>query len=441
MGDIAGFPYLEAEFTKEGALLAPPDPKQIADFVTSAGATDLLVISHGWNNDMDEARTLYRDFFGHARKALQEGMVPGAASRRFAVLGVLWPSKKFAEEDLIPGGGAGLGGAEDSAIGNRLEQLGQADPSAAAALGQARGLLDRLEHDSAAQRRFVDLVRSVVPRPKDTTDDASDQLFALPGDELLDMLSAPMLTLTPPSEESGGAAGGVATAAAGAQGQTAGLLDLGSGIKAGARRFLNFTTYYQMKERAGQVGAGGLNSVLRHLRTHGPAVRLHLIGHSFGGRLVAAAADGPGDAPAVRIDSLTLLQAAFSHNGFAPRFDGTHDGFFRKIVAERKVAGPIVVTYTVNDKAVGLAYPLSSRLARQQSSALGDANDPYGGIGRNGAVKTPEARGGELLAAGGPYAFAPGAIYNLRADAYITEHNDVARPETAYAMLSAVTAT
>src|SRR6266540_2536968 len=257
----------------------------------------------------------------------------------------------------------------------------------------------------------------VVPRPKDTTDDASDQLFALPGDELLDMLSAPMLTLTPPTEESGGAAGGVATAAAGAQGQTAGLLDLGSGIKAGARRFLNFTTYYQMKERAGQVGAGGLNSVLRHLRTHGPAVRLHLIGHSFGGRLVAAAADGPGDAPAVRIDSLTLLQAAFSHNGFAPRFDGTHDGFFRKIVAERKVAGPIVVTYTVNDKAVGLAYPLSSRLARQQSSALGNANDPYGGIGRNGAVKTPEARGGELLAAGGPYAFAPGAIYNLGADA------------------------
>ncbi len=246
----------------------------------------------------------------------------------------------------------------------------------------------------------------VVPRPKDTTDDASDQLFALPGDELLDMLSAPMLTLTPPSEESGGAAGGVATAAAGAQGQTAGLLDLGSGIKAGARRFLNFTTYYQMKERAGQVGAGGLNSVLRHLRTHGPAVRLHLIGHSFGGRLVAAAADGPGDAPAVRIDSLTLLQAAFSHNGFAPRFDGTHDGFFRKIVAERKVAGPIVVTYTVNDKAVGLAYPLSSRLASRSTttwpgprrrtrcsrrSPPPDAR-PRGGAGAERSASTPDAR-------------------------------------------------
>ena len=55
---------------------------------------------------------------------------------------------------------------------------------------------------------------------------------------------------------------------------------------------LNFATYYQMKERAGTVGAGGLNPLLRELRAAAPDLRIHLVGHSFGGRLVTAAALG-----------------------------------------------------------------------------------------------------------------------------------------------------
>ena len=76
-----------------------------------AALDDLVVVAHGWNNDMADARALYRDLLANVRRALDRGRAPGLAGRRIAVLGVLWPSKKFADEDLIPGGGASLGGA------------------------------------------------------------------------------------------------------------------------------------------------------------------------------------------------------------------------------------------------------------------------------------------------------------------------------------------
>ncbi len=138
---------------------------------------------------------------------------------------------------------------------------------------------------------------------------------------------------------------------------------------------------------------------------------------------------------------MTLLQAAFSHNGFAEKFDQTHDGFFRKVVTEHKVSGPIVITCTKNDNAVGVLYPLASLIAGQNASRLGDANDPFGGIGRNGAQKTPEAVDGILETVGSTYHFQTGKLYNLNADASITGHSDIAKNEVAYALLTAVATT
>jgi hypothetical protein len=134
---------------------------------------------------------------------------------------------------------------------------------------------------------------------------------------------------------------------------------------------------------------------------------------------------------------MTLLQAAFSHNGFALEFDGRRNGFFRDVVAKGRIVGPIVITHTVNDRAVGIAYPIASRIARQDSSDLGDEDDIYGGIGRNGALHTPEAEPGELLDVGGRYAFMPGKLYNLRADALISGHSDVTGAAVVHAVLSA----
>ena len=171
---------------------------------------------------------------------------------------------------------------------------------------------------------------------------------------------------------------------------------------------MNFLTYYQMKERAGTVGRGGAYDVLRQVRDRCPDIGLHLVGHSFGARLVTAATAGPEGKPPLQPDSLSLLQAAFSHYGFAQHWDNVHDGAFRMVVTNHLVSGPVLITCTQNDLAVGYAYPLASLLKNQVAAGLGDKNDRFGGLGRNGAQKTPEASAGRLLEVGGSYAFSVG---------------------------------
>jgi len=185
--------------------------------------------------------------------------------------------------------------------------------------------------------------------------------------------------------------------------------------------------YFQMKTRAGTVGAGGVAATLLRVRATQPNLPFHLVGHSFGARLVTAAASrlpsnsGP--------STLTLLQGAFSHNALSSKFDGQHDGAFRTLLADQRVSGPIVITHTKNDLAVGVAYPLASRIARDAAAALGDQDDPYGGMGRNGAQHTPEvaASEGELrdLGNAGTYTFGRGKVFNLNGDRFIKDHGDV----------------
>ena len=442
MAAIAGYPSFEIEFNKNGAAHDPAAVKQVLDFLAQGTVTDLFIISHGWNNDMTEARDLYRQFFARVREIMDGHFVPGIDARKFAILGILWPSKKFAEEELIPSGAASVGSpVTEAVIVRQLNTLkGVFDkPDADAVLDQAKVLVPQLENSPKARQKFADLIRSLPNKRKGVPEDASDRFFKPAGDEMMNKLSKPVLATPRPLGTTGGAAG-LRSPAAG-PGGAAGVGQLFSGVKSAALNLLNYTTYYQMKERAGLVGSAGVNAVIRQILDKSSSLKIHLIGHSFGGRLVTAAANGPANQPPVKPNSMTLLQAAFSHNGFAEKFDQTHDGFFRQVVTERKIAGPIVITYTKNDNAVGLLYPLASLIAGQNASKIGDANDPYGGIGRNGAQKTPEAVTAVLGSVGSSYQFQTGKFYNLNSDACITGHSDIAKNEVAYALLTAVAAT
>jgi hypothetical protein len=462
MAELAGFPYLEVQFTKQGEPFDQRETAAVLDTVRGGMIDELFVIAHGWNNDLAEARSLYRAFFTQIRRALDAGGAPGLAGRRIAALGILWPAKRFADEELIPGGGASLGGGvslggganlgggaglggglDERAVRRQLEDLkGAFDQPDEAVLERAKRLVPDLERSPQAQREFVNLIRSVLPRPQDSTDDASDLFFNLPGEEVLRLLEPPILPVGRQGGD-GGAGGNGALAfglmeeAGALPGGAAGFGDFFSGITAAARRLLNYATYYQMKERAGKIGMRGAYELLREIKTADPDLRVHLVGHSFGGRVLTAAALGPPGSPSVAPASMTLLQAAFSHNGFARQFDGRRDGFFRDVVAKGRIAGPILITHTKNDRAVGIAYPIASRIARQDSSDLGDEDDIYGGIGRNGALHTPEAEAGELLDVNGRYAFTPGKLYNLQADRLISGHSDVTGAAVVHAVLSA----
>ena len=438
MSTIAGFPYFEIQFTKEGKVFLASEAKELTDYLQQNQPTDLFVISHGWLTDTQGAKHLYETFFDQIRNIMNGGRVSGIQQRSFVVLGVLWPSKKFASQELTAGGAASAGDSTQEALEEQLAGLEEliGDPGTGPAFQELRALIPQLPENPVAGREFADLVRRLLPRQAADDEDASSAFFDLDSEEIVELLGQPIL-----ADLEVGDGGGAADMGDGPDqpgGDAAGFPTLG-GITGAAANLLNFATYYEMKQRAGMVGMKGLNPLLQTIHQQHPALQLHLVGHSFGGRLVSAAALGNSAQPILKVDTLSLLQSAFSHYGFAKKFDGSKDGFFRKVVDNHCVAGATLITHTSNDRAVGVAYPIASALARDNASALGDENDRFGAIGRNGAQKTPEAVAGlSLLAVGQPYGFQAGKLHNLKADAYIKNHGDICGPEVAYAVLTAV---
>ena len=448
MERVAGFPYFPIQFDKDGRrAVSDTALAALEHHLDTARPTDLLVISHGWNNNMDEAAQLYAELLGNMRTLLEQGKVPGLAGRSFAVLAVLWPSKKFEDSELIPSGAAGLGGVVS--ISDLRAQLGRLKggfdaPDGDATLDQMEALLPTLEERDADCRQFVELARSLVSAPLDASEDSSDRFFSGRPKAVFDAMTLPVSFVSgsqpgdPGADPVGGATGLPGEDDAGS---AAGLSDFFSGPLSAARNILNLTTYYQMKERAGRVGALGVNPLLRALGEKHSTLRMHLVGHSFGGRLVAAAVAGMDERSVLRVASMSLLQAAFSHYGFSGNWDENGaKGFFRRVIDQGAVAGPVIITCTPMDKAVGAAYPIASLLANQVASGLGDARSKYGGIGRNGAQKS-DAVDASLLEVGGSYAFTPAKLHNLKAGELIRSHGDVANARVAYAVLSAAAST
>jgi len=438
MSEISKFPYFEVEFTKDGTIHDQSELEQAADGLSKSKVTDLFVFSHGWNNDMDQARELYRDFFASMR-AVMDKKEQQMAGRKFGVLAVLWPSKKFADEDLIPSGAASTGDViDEQKVTERIDHLKDAldTKTAEKKLEQAKDLVADLENDPAVQDAFVDKIRSLLPKPK-KDEEVANEFFTLSGQEIFKRLEAP-----PGFDSVPEVGGGAAAMESWSDGGAASFGDFFGGIRAAAWRLLNYTTYYVMKERAGTVGRDGVSKAIPQIIARLPNLKVHLIGHSFGGRVVTAAADALGNKESTKPASMSLLQAAFSHNGFANKFDGTRDGFFRAVVTGKKVKGPIIITYTRNDRAVGFAYPIASKLSGIDAAAIGDENDRFGGLGRNGALVklTPEATAGELLALPGAYSFTSGKLFNLEASTFISDHGGVTGKEVANAVFCAATA-
>lgn len=426
----------DVEFTRDGSVF---DPDQVKALLKGCGkAGHLLVLTHGWNNDLDEAGRLYDAFLAGYTK-LAGG---GDEGTGVVVMRAFWPSKKFAMEQLIPGGGAASATSENetalhdalAALKQDPRRLGDEHESAArsANIDRASALVDQIEDSTDARSEFVLRIRAVLDPEEAHEDDASLEFFELEPEDLFDRFAEPV-----PVELVQGQ-GGVAALD---EGGAAGFLgDLLSGPRAAARRIANYATYYQMKARAGAVGRSGMASTLTRVRDRYPDLPVHLVGHSFGGRVVVSAASllEPGGAPV----TMSLLQAAFSHNGLGTKFDGRKDGAFRAVLSEGRVTGPVVITHSKRDTAVGVAYPLASRIARDNAAALGDANDPYGGMGRNGAQHTPEVSAAEdaLRPAGdgSAYSFKAGKVYNLAADELVKDHGDVTNQHVVNAVLHAM---
>jgi len=114
-------------------------------------------------------------------------------------------------------------------------------------------------------------------------------------------------------------------------------------------------SFWFMKRRAGQVGERLGRELLAPVfgMLGDSAPRLHLIGHSFGAKLVSSAVLG-----GLRPESLVLLLAAFSAYAFAEEVPGSkRPGYYRRVITERMVGDRIVALRSDHDRALSRLYP------------------------------------------------------------------------------------
>ena len=95
MPELSGFPSAEIQFDRDAKVVGGLD-EVLA--LAEGPCTDLIVMSHGWNNDAREAMELYKQLAASMRELLNQGRIPALRDRKIALVCVLWPSKKFADE-------------------------------------------------------------------------------------------------------------------------------------------------------------------------------------------------------------------------------------------------------------------------------------------------------------------------------------------------------
>ncbi|MEU5340463.1 hypothetical protein AB0H18_06455 [Streptomyces sp. NPDC020766] len=416
-------PVWDLNFDEKGHLTAP-EKEDFLEQVIAEGVEDLFIFSHGWGTSEDSAQELYDDMFPRIRHAATGSAHIG----KVGFAGIYWPSLWFPPTRATPSSAAGAPQAASGAVvdlnagtaalsGSEIAaslQPGFADPAQRQAVMEIGELIDEgeaaigsAESDAEKEERLLQIHRRL-----------KSLLPSEPNGEFEDSGETALLTTSDPKTNYQAAAEVFGSAPPGSA--TQGIGDWFNRAINGAKDVMRVLSYTVMKSRAGDIGRGGLGPLLESLRGQSSSVRVHLIGHSFGARLVSFALSGISAPTKSPIASLLLLQGAFSHWAFAHEQDnpfgstGALHGF-----ADR-VHGPLVATFSVHDWAVGVWYPKASFLAGED--AQGKDAGRWGGMGADGyqAVNPLEDR---AMSADGNtnYGFTPRTFYRVNAAGVIND--------------------
>jgi hypothetical protein len=425
-------PYWELTFDADG------DPDGVRRDRLLAGVArhkvrDLIVFAHGWNSDRSGATRLYDRFF-----APMPQLAPAA---KIGYVGVVWPSMRFSDEPIpdFPRAVAAEMPRRPVLDKDTRHALLETFPGRATVIDQIarlRGQQPREEAEVVGFGRRVRMLVDVVP-PGPQALFAADTLCEGVPQDAPDIFSGSTAALC---EE-------FARALA--------LLEAPDGAASfslpnpweGAHELLRQAAYYAMKRRAGTVGERGLGRVIGQLAERAEDVRVHLVGHSFGARLVSFALRGlPKGVRTVK--SVTLLQCAFSHYAFASRLP--HDARAGGVLEgqQNRVDGPLVCCYSRHDSALSTMYPLASRMAGDaRGIAAPDVGrmlgDKWGAMGHDGVQAVPGTRSFELADALRAELPTSGCV-NIDAAAVVRRggppagaHSDIAHRELARVVLAA----
>ncbi|HRA66816.1 MAG TPA: hypothetical protein PL187_12395, partial [Caldilinea sp.] len=352
--------------------------------VAAGRYTDIFVFSHGWNNDWPGAVRAYRHFINGFMHMVQSRNLALPSSFRPLLVGIHWPSAALTFGDEAgPAMAAALGEERDQVIAveaDRIRDLAEALPAEDAVRFYAL-----LQQERLTAAEALELARLAAPLYAAADDEAPAS--EAPEDEPLtpaSVVASWARVSGPPPRPFGsfGAAGG-AVAGPGAAGEIQQFLD--------PRLIVRGLTVYQMKDRAGVVGAHGVGPLLRELLSTSHA-RVHAVGHSYGCRVLLSAISF-GDRWPRPLRSLLLMQGAISHLCFAADVTGQqHPGGYRRALA--RVSLPILCTFSQHDAPLHRFFHLILRrdrdLGEMQIAAAGEPPSRFAALGGYGPRSSDE---------------------------------------------------
>lgn len=346
IGDGAAADLYLLRYDNAGRLRSPRTETQLKESL--GAASDVFLFSHGWNNVFATAAERYRGFIEGYIQQRQQYSLPVPAGYRPLMIGLTWPSTDF----VLPweaGPKIAAAGDPEGPEGAQAEQMlsfvtESLEPDGDATLTE---LVDgRTALDAGEARKAAEIVLTALWPDADPEDGAPVPSV----DEVLASWSAMngVDALIPPDPDNFGTVGGDA-------------ISQGPAVAAGSlldpRDLLRMATVWKMKARAGQVGACGAGPLVMHILGHS-AARLHLVGHSFGARLLLSALAS--QQPARPAQSMLLLQAAVNRWCFASNVAGTgRIGGYVPVL--NRVERPILTTFSAHDRALTKVFPLAMR--------------------------------------------------------------------------------
>jgi hypothetical protein len=417
------------KFDKIGACISPRTRQALLQRLQAIGNRPVILFSHGWNNEFDDAAGRYASFMRQLGEHIKTHPLPGEPP---LFVGVIWPSTWFSW-DTGPAIAAGeadgpLQAAEQAARTEIADGL--SDPASRERL---YALLDSPALTEEEAEVLAKLVATSLAASVKWQSQEGTEAQAPDSDSVLAAFKT-MQDRTTPTDGAVLEEGGTLDAPEPATLQSAGLLSA-----LDPRPILRLASVYQMKDRAGTVGWNGIARLVEDILKNatGP---LHVVGHSYGCKVVLSAITGAAMPRKVR--SVLLLQPAISHLSFAATVPGREgSGGYSGVPA--KVERTILTTYSGFDRPLHDVFHLALRrkgdlgelmIAGGPTSAGSPPSDyaALGGYGPRGAgeiLREPlPDPGQDLLLPEVPAIIGLDGTQGRR----IGSHGDVTTPSTAW---------
>lgn len=425
---LIAFDAAGKERDESGGLMS----HKILEALASEPITDVFIMSHGWMGDVPGARDQYNKWIGAmAKTADLEKITQVRPGFRPLMIGVHWPSKPWGNEDLTSASVSfDVNDADpvDSAVDEYAERIANTEEAR-----QALQTIFRAGMEDSAPDTLPPEVVNAYQVLNQEAGLGSEGEGGAPGSDW-EGFDPEAIYQTSQQEP--------VSFSAGSSFNWDKVLDP-----------LRVLSFWKMKDRARKIGESAGFNLLKALQQNTPeTVRFHLMGHSFGCILVSATLAGPkGQGKLVRpVDSVVLVQGAMSLWSYCSKisYERNRPGYFNPLIAQGKVAGPIVTTQSEFDYAVGRMYPLAGKISFS-SVSFASGLPKYGGIGSFGLCGNDlPVEDIIMLGSDASYQFQPGKIYNLESSKFINDvtdkfvgaHNDFAKPEVAHVLWSAISA-